>query len=487
MHPKPDEDGSLPSEAVKALESFDETCRALDCHTHMNLSSFSKLLCSIQIDGTEENHGGRYNKSQIEMLFRDLHNQISANLIDAEDEPLEGITHTKEGERIVTRSGLAALYASQAYAGLHQPGCRRNAALAMYEQIDDSLHGLRNKLQRKLSAAVGNIPSRYDIDQTKLPKNVVELTNPRSASIEEFIAALEDWALNHPAIHHTFYRGIANGAFGNETKSRAILFRFLEGYSLFSSNFTSYVSSLLNILGGNDELLDENLREENGIYDDEMIHDLRERGFDVSKIVGIPHKDLQARIYQKMESMPGIKDQLEEIPFVSHLGLMLKNIAEDYTSKSLTSSLGSLYFGCELIVPLFYKKILDAIETLFGNYLSRDDKLFYDLHIDLDQDHAMKLREKVISCVSSNDSISCRMELLHSAFAIMDTRHRFVCGAAAELTSTQGPVQATNKLYNKQSSNWKRTEKKCLSDFTGRPHIFEMCESLGLHDKWVLG
>mmetsp|Transcript_13358 Transcript_13358/g.20291 ORF Transcript_13358/g.20291 Transcript_13358/m.20291 type:complete len:1097 (+) Transcript_13358:24-3314(+) len=488
MDPKSDEDVvSLPSEAVKALKSFDETCLALGGPAHMNLLSFTKLIHSIQFRGSGEDHGdGNYNGSQIETLFCHLHNQICASILDAGDDPLEGITHTKEGEKIVTRTGLAALYASEAYAGLNRPGCRRNAVSAMFEEIDLSLNGRRDRLQRTLSAAAGNIPSRYDIDQTGLPKNVVDLTDPRSASVDEFITALEAWTLNHPAIHHTFYRGISNGAFGNAQKSRALLFRFLEGYRLFSRNFTSYVSSLLDFYGGDDELLSENLAEENGIYDDDILQTLREQGFDANKIVGIPHKDLQARIFQKMECMPGMKDQLREIPDVSRLGLVLQDTVKYHATKSLVSSLGSLYFGCELIVPSFYRKILDAIETLFGKYLSRDDTLFYHLHIDIDKDHATKLKEKVFACVSSNDSISCRMELLFSAVAIMDERHRFVCEAVAELTSTQGPVQATNKLYNKQSSNWKRTEKKCLSDFTGRPHIFEMCEGLGLRDKWVL-
>merc|ERR1719491_1733011 len=29
-------------------------------------------------------------------------------------------------------------------------------------------------------------------------------------------------------------------------------------------------------------------------------------------------------------------------------------------------------------------------------------------------------------------------------------------------------------MYNKQATNWVRTEPRCLSDFTGRPVVFEM-------------
>eukprot|EP00985_Skeletonema_marinoi_P016501 scaffold8893_cov73-Skeletonema_marinoi.AAC.1 len=33
-------------------------------------------------------------------------------------------------------------------------------------------------------------------------------------------------------------------------------------------------------------------------------------------------------------------------------------------------------------------------------------------------------------------------------------------------------------MYNKQASNWVRTEPRCLSDFTGRPVVFEMLEDV---------
>lgn len=37
---------------------------------------------------------------------------------------------------------------------------------------------------------------------------------------------------------------------------------------------------------------------------------------------------------------------------------------------------------------------------------------------------------------------------------------------------------ASRSMYNKQATNWKRTEPRCLSDFTGRPVVFEMLQSV---------
>jgi SAM-dependent methyltransferase len=46
----------------------------------------------------------------------------------------------------------------------------------------------------------------------------------------------------------------------------------------------------------------------------------------------------------------------------------------------------------------------------------------------------------------------------------------------------------SRKMYNKQASNWVRTEPSCLSDFTGRPVVFSMLEDVlkGGDDKVVL-
>mmetsp|Transcript_34130 Transcript_34130/g.72722 ORF Transcript_34130/g.72722 Transcript_34130/m.72722 type:complete len:325 (+) Transcript_34130:19-993(+) len=65
------------------------------------------------------------------------------------------------------------------------------------------------------------------------------------------------------------------------------------------------------------------------------------------------------------------------------------------------------------------------------------------------------------------------------------------CGALAndddeggETTSSQN---TSRTMYNKQATNWVRTEPRCLSDFTGRPVVFGMvAEELVNKDKIVL-
>ena len=54
---------------------------------------------------------------------------------------------------------------------------------------------------------------------------------------------------------------------------------------------------------------------------------------------------------------------------------------------------------------------------------------------------------------------------------------------AAACASSDGATplssnDASRSMYNKQATNWVRTEPRCLSDFTGRPVVFEMLDSV---------
>ena len=48
----------------------------------------------------------------------------------------------------------------------------------------------------------------------------------------------------------------------------------------------------------------------------------------------------------------------------------------------------------------------------------------------------------------------------------------------AEVSSTSSNVSKT--MYNKQATKWVRTKPRCLSDFTGRPVVFEMLSATNI-------
>jgi ubiquinone/menaquinone biosynthesis C-methylase UbiE len=49
-------------------------------------------------------------------------------------------------------------------------------------------------------------------------------------------------------------------------------------------------------------------------------------------------------------------------------------------------------------------------------------------------------------------------------------------GDDAAAKDDDSPSSVSKTMYNKQASNWVRTEPRCLSDFTGRPVVFELLE-----------
>ncbi|KAL7545854.1 hypothetical protein ACHAWF_009203 [Thalassiosira exigua] len=92
----------------------------------------------------------------------------------------------------------------------------------------------------------------------------------------------------------------------------------------------------------------------------------------------------------------------------------------------------------------------------------------------------------------------------HTAVRAAQARSRQrLCMKCRDLTRTRRPFNTTTTrelngetsqdtsrtMYNKQANNWARTEPCCLSDFTGRPVVFDMLKEVlgeGESDKLVL-
>jgi 2-polyprenyl-3-methyl-5-hydroxy-6-metoxy-1,4-benzoquinol methylase len=129
---------------------------------------------------------------------------------------------------------------------------------------------------------------------------------------------------------------------------------------------------------------------------------------------------------------------------------------------------------------------------LFTN-LKQDDYSFFLLHHHLDEKHSGKLREVVIRHANHREN---RLKMLLAVQRVMDGRVAFldnllsavntieakrVVAAPAPIVAIESQVSdnhamlSTSTLYDKQNQNWVRKEATCLSDFTGRPVVFEMC------------
>jgi SAM-dependent methyltransferase len=92
-----------------------------------------------------------------------------------------------------------------------------------------------------------------------------------------------------------------------------------------------------------------------------------------------------------------------------------------------------------------------------------------------------------------NNGLSAAFKPRSTLSTTFDVIYKTRCGTSdgqderQEIETNDTTSQDTSRImYNKQASNWVRTEPRCLSDFTGRPVVFDMLSSELGGDKIVL-
>lgn len=140
--------------------------------------------------------------------------------------------------------------------------------------------------------------------------------------------------------------------------------------------------------------------------------------------------------------------------------------------------LASLYFGSELIVPYIYSALLMGLRNSL--HLSNEDARFLYLHIGMDCDHAKNLQRLITyHCNTKADRqefVQCTKMILNARVAFYDALcchdNDYSCNSnSQQMDSTKKEASA---LYNEQASKWSRDKPRCLSDFTGRPLVYDM-------------
>lgn len=289
-------------------------------------------------------------------------------------------------------------------------------------------------------------------------------------STEELVQELESYALSHRAVTHHFITNIACASFG-KTETADILLRFLSAYKYFNSDFVNNLEKLIHCLEKNPkqvQVLKENWKEEMGIYNDDTLADCERLGISRESIIGIPHKALFVDLLEFVEQ----KLQRSYVKFIP--GYICKEMNDAVTScvtEGMMGLLALLYFGSELIVPNIYSAILQGLKHSIG--ITNQNARFLLLHIDIDKDHAECLRNIIIeNCVTKKD----RLILAQCSVKILDARVSFYDSLIKYNSSLETTTAMTSTIYNNQANKWSRSEPVCLSDFTGRPVVFEMCK-----------
>jgi len=202
-----------------------------------------------------------------------------------------------------------------------------------------------------------------------------------------------------------------------------------------------------------------------GEYDLETLHALESMGIPRESVDGIPHPELFRELVQFVETTLQ-RSYGKFIP--SYICEELNQATDHARNLGPVGLLAALYFGSELIVPQIYASILQGLRSSIG--LSNEEAKFLILHIDMDQDHAMALREIIIAnCRTKAD----RLMLVKCTSMILDGRVAFY----DSLIKYSSQLETNNFTYNDQTTKkWSRSKPNYMNDFMEQPNVVKMCK-----------
>ena len=188
----------------------------------------------------------------------------------------------------------------------------------------------------------------------------------------------------HAAVHHIWLENVAARRY---VDMESTLRGFARDYYAYSSGFPIYLSKLIGKLehAEHRELLECNLREEQGSLDPADRSRLREAAIDTADVEGIPHPELYRRFSRALEL-----DDAELGPPESAGHLWRQRMIAFLDSASPPAALGALGPGTEGIVRPVYRKLLRGIRELSA--ITAHDRVFFELHCAVDDQHGLDLQ-----------------------------------------------------------------------------------------------
>jgi pyrroloquinoline-quinone synthase len=203
---------------------------------------------------------------------------------------------------------------------------------------------------------------------------------------EDFVSSLKDYAEKSPAIQHPLLRAIAVGDFRDLPGT---ITRFLREYYFYSYHFTQYLTAVMSRLERPEHrsMLMPNVMEENGQMDEEHKAELLRAGIEPS-FVAAPHPELFRRF---LAAIGLSREQILQQP--PHLATMAWVDTFDNLCRhgSQEQAVGALGLGTEGIVRHVYLELLQGIKKAWPQ-MTLQERVFFDLHAHLDDEHAYVMR-----------------------------------------------------------------------------------------------
>ena len=313
--------------------------------------------------------------------------------------------------------------------------------------------------------------------------------DPMHVNADNFLNVLEQATFSHDALNHHFLSSVSKGSFGGFPGTVDVISNYMVAYGCFTKHFCHFLKETTDMISKSNpafgEILEENMEEEKGIYDDEtkkMIHD---NGLVIEELRGIHHRDLYHMCSERLQDASKTLNltpttlTLEEVQYISEpLVEAFEEACLPAAGATPKTAIAAMYLGSELIVSQLYSKLsaflrINAEKTEFEAPLTRQDLAFFLLHMDMDVAHAENMRDIVVAHAKDRSS---RYEMVEAANAILSARVEFYDRFLETMFPPTGHGgENSASLYNKQSTNWVRKSATCLSDFTGRPVVFDVC------------
>jgi pyrroloquinoline quinone (PQQ) biosynthesis protein C len=192
---------------------------------------------------------------------------------------------------------------------------------------------------------------------------------------------MEDIALQHQAVHHSYLKKLSQGEFSNMEKALAYFASQYEGYSVWFPKYLQAVIDKLSNPSHKSHLL-ENLAEEKGQLDEDDLQAIRAMGIEDSWVVGIPHPNL----FQQFKKAICTNYMFEMNEAVTNWRTSFLNYLDKCTE---AEAVGAIGLGTESVVKVIYRPLIES----FSNHtsLTLRDYVFFPLHTEVDDEHGKVL------------------------------------------------------------------------------------------------
>jgi pyrroloquinoline quinone (PQQ) biosynthesis protein C len=190
-------------------------------------------------------------------------------------------------------------------------------------------------------------------------------------------------------------------------------------YHGYSAWFMRYLTGVIQQLedGAHRAVLVRNLAEESGSVHDEDKPAIHAQGIDLEWIEGVPHP----KLYERFLDACGMNSAYRASHALCDAVLVWRSqLLHTCTNAGPLVALGALGFGTELIVRFVYQQLLAGIKRFLP--IDGRDRVFFDLHCGVDDQHGEALEQIALELVHSNADLQ---QVRHGAITALALREAF--------------------------------------------------------------